>query len=47
MSNLYLSTGPGCSSFTGALVELGRFRVHSDGKTLFTNKFSWNYGMLI
>ncbi|KAL4600889.1 hypothetical protein ACB092_11G232700 [Castanea dentata] len=40
---LWLNGGPGCSSFTGALVELGPFRVHSDGKTLYTNKFSWNY----
>ncbi|KAJ7949226.1 Carboxypeptidase [Quillaja saponaria] len=23
--------------------ELGPFRVHSDGKTLYTNRFSWNH----
>ncbi|XP_065629197.1 serine carboxypeptidase-like 40 [Quercus suber] len=38
------SAGPGCSSLAyGAMQELGPFRVHSDGKTLYKNKFSWNY----
>ncbi|CAH2051017.1 unnamed protein product [Thlaspi arvense] len=33
---------PGCSSLLGATLELGPFRVHSDGRTLFTNPFAWN-----
>ncbi|XP_057953394.1 serine carboxypeptidase 1-like [Malania oleifera] len=40
---LWLNGGPGCSSFGfGAMMELGPFRVNSDGKTLFRNKYSWN-----
>ncbi|XP_039173920.1 serine carboxypeptidase-like 40 [Eucalyptus grandis] len=40
---LWLNGGPGCSSFgIGAMQELGPFRVHSDGKTLYRNKFAWN-----
>ncbi|XVF47073.1 hypothetical protein PTKIN_Ptkin03bG0079600 [Pterospermum kingtungense] len=39
---LWLNGGPGCSSLTGAMVELGPFRVNSDGKTLFHNKYAWN-----
>ncbi|XP_047314440.1 serine carboxypeptidase-like 40 [Impatiens glandulifera] len=40
---LWLNGGPGCSSLAfGAMTELGAFRVHSDGKTLFYNKFAWN-----
>ena len=43
---LNFSIGPGCSSLAyGAMQELGPFRVHSDGKTLYKNKFSWNYGI--
>ncbi|KAL2514583.1 putative serine carboxypeptidase-like 53 [Forsythia ovata] len=42
---LWLNGGPGCSSLAyGAMQELGPFRVKSDGKTLFKNKFAWNYG---
>ncbi|KAL3732643.1 hypothetical protein ACJRO7_029311 [Eucalyptus globulus] len=40
---LWLNGGPGCSSLNyGAMQELGPFRVHSDGKTLYRNKFAWN-----
>ncbi|PPS16740.1 hypothetical protein GOBAR_AA03838 [Gossypium barbadense] len=36
--------GPGCSSLAyGAMEELGPFRVHSNGKTLYRNRYSWNY----
>ncbi|KAL3651843.1 hypothetical protein CASFOL_004845 [Castilleja foliolosa] len=41
---LWLNGGPGCSSIgNGAMEELGPFRVHSDGKTLYKNKFAWNH----
>ncbi|XP_028082229.1 serine carboxypeptidase-like 40 isoform X1 [Camellia sinensis] len=40
---LWLNGGPGCSSLAyGAMEELGPFRVHSDGKTLYRNRFAWN-----
>ncbi|XP_059649141.1 serine carboxypeptidase-like 40 [Cornus florida] len=40
---LWLNGGPGCSSLAyGAMQELGPFRVHSDGKTLYQNRFAWN-----
>ncbi|XP_009601275.1 serine carboxypeptidase-like 40 [Nicotiana tomentosiformis] len=40
---LWLNGGPGCSSIAfGAMEELGPFRVHSDGKTLYRNHYAWN-----
>ncbi|KAK1358842.1 Carboxypeptidase [Heracleum sosnowskyi] len=40
---LWLNGVPGCSSFgNGAMMELGPFRVNSDGKTLSQNKYAWN-----
>ncbi|GLT39688.1 hypothetical protein SLA2020_138660 [Shorea laevis] len=40
---LWLNGGPGCSSLGyGAMEELGPFRVNSEGKTLYRNRFSWN-----
>ncbi|XP_068637018.1 serine carboxypeptidase 1-like [Aristolochia californica] len=40
---LWLNGGPGCSSLgAGAMMELGPFRVNSDGKTLSRNKYGWN-----
>ncbi|KAL2477233.1 Serine carboxypeptidase-like 40 [Forsythia ovata] len=39
---LWLNGGPGCSSIAGAMTELGPFRVNSDGKTLWYNKYAWN-----
>ncbi|RWR79347.1 Peptidase S10 [Cinnamomum micranthum f. kanehirae] len=40
---LWLNGGPGCSSFgDGAMMELGPFRVRSDGKTLYQNPHAWN-----
>ncbi|XXG60906.1 hypothetical protein AAC387_Pa04g2701 [Persea americana] len=40
---LWLNGGPGCSSFgNGAMMELGPFRVNSDGQTLQGNNYAWN-----
>ncbi|CAI9769737.1 unnamed protein product [Fraxinus pennsylvanica] len=41
---VWLNGGPGCSSLGyGAMQEIGPFRVHSDGKTLYKNKLAWNH----
>ncbi|WVZ50420.1 hypothetical protein U9M48_001673 [Paspalum notatum var. saurae] len=40
---LWLNGGPGCSSIgSGALEELGAFRVDTDGRTLLLNEYAWN-----
>ncbi|KAL9231252.1 hypothetical protein vseg_006503 [Gypsophila vaccaria] len=40
---LWLNGGPGCSSLAyGAMEELGPFRVKSDGKSLYHNRYAWN-----
>lgn len=40
---LWLNGGPGCSSVAyGAAEEIGPFRIHPDGSTVFANPYSWN-----
>uniref|UniRef100_A0A1E5UNE4 Carboxypeptidase n=1 Tax=Dichanthelium oligosanthes TaxID=888268 RepID=A0A1E5UNE4_9POAL len=40
---LWLNGGPGCSSIgSGALEELGAFRVDKDGEKLLLNEYAWN-----
>lgn len=37
--------GPGCSSIAyGLAEEVGPFRVNADGKSLYSNPYSWNQG---
>lgn len=39
--------GPGCSSIgSGAMTELGPFRVNPDGETLWLNEYAWNNGKI-
>ena len=39
---IYVNSGPGCSSMGGLLEELGPFHVNQDGQTVFENVFAWN-----
>ncbi|VFR01706.1 unnamed protein product [Cuscuta campestris] len=40
---LWLAGGPGSSSLGyGSFLQIGPFKVHSDGKTLYKNDYSWN-----
>lgn len=44
----YIFVGPGCSSIGyGAAVELGPFKIKTNGTGLEFNKYAWNTGLLI
>ncbi|GAA5908210.1 uncharacterized protein JCM6883_004309 [Sporobolomyces salmoneus] len=39
---IWLNGGPGCSSFDGALIELGPYRINEDGTVREVEKGAWN-----
>ncbi|GAA5988553.1 hypothetical protein JCM5350_004451 [Sporobolomyces pararoseus] len=39
---IWLNGGPGCSSFDGALIEIGPYRISQDGSVREVEKGAWN-----